>query len=224
MTSTSIINLSDRLPFAEGGYRLCFVHPQDDGKCVKILRPGCDGEAIRQKKPWYKHFRLPEHFDDNARDLRGYQYLASLDNERIWDHIPCGYGSVETDLGSGVVGELLRSYNGEIALNFADYIREKGELSQVDRDALLEFDKFMEKHAPVAVGIIPANLVMRFLSPNSYRLYLVEGFGPREWIPLAKWSRFIARRKVARKMARFYRRVAREVARANDGRRRDKVD
>ncbi len=219
-----MIKLSDRLPFAEGSTRKCFVHPHDNGKVIKIVKPGRCGEAKRRYAPWYKRFLAPEFFDDNAHDLQGHQYFASLNNERIWDHIPCGYGSVETDLGSGVVGELLRSYNGEIALNFADYIREKGELSQVDRDALLEFDKFMRKHAPVSISILPFNFVMRFLSPNSYRLYLVEGFGPREWIPLAKWSRFIARRKVARKMARFHRRVACEVARANDGRRRDKAD
>ena len=32
-----MINLTNAIPFAEGGNRKCFVHPEDKNKCVKVI-------------------------------------------------------------------------------------------------------------------------------------------------------------------------------------------
>jgi hypothetical protein len=38
---------------------------------------------------------------------------------------------------------------------------------------------------------------------GSYRVLVVDGIGNSEWIPVSTWSRFFARRKIARKIAKF---------------------
>ena len=35
-----MIILSDASPFAEGGNRKCFVHPDNPNRCLKVVHPG----------------------------------------------------------------------------------------------------------------------------------------------------------------------------------------
>ena len=35
-----MINLDDITPFAEGGNRMCFVHPDNPSRCLKVVHPG----------------------------------------------------------------------------------------------------------------------------------------------------------------------------------------
>ena len=48
-----MIILSDASPFAEGGNRKCFVHPDNPNRCLKVVHPGLL-EKIKKNKPWYK--------------------------------------------------------------------------------------------------------------------------------------------------------------------------
>ena len=35
-----MINLSDATPFAEGGNRKCYVHPNNPDRCLKVIHSG----------------------------------------------------------------------------------------------------------------------------------------------------------------------------------------
>lgn len=64
-----MIELNDSLLFAKGGRRICFVHPDDQYKCVKILSPNGNPVKRRKKAVWYKKLRPLSLFDDNLREL-----------------------------------------------------------------------------------------------------------------------------------------------------------
>ena len=64
-----MINLDGIKPFAEGGNRMCFVHPDNPGRCLKVVHPGLPSK-IKNSKSWYKRFRSIESFDDNLRNKR----------------------------------------------------------------------------------------------------------------------------------------------------------
>ena len=62
-----MINLNGITPFAEGGNRMCYVHPDNPNRCLKVIHPGLL-EKIKENKSWYKRFRSLESFDDNLRE------------------------------------------------------------------------------------------------------------------------------------------------------------
>ena len=62
-----MIDLDGLTPFAEGGNRKCFIHPDNSDRCLKVIHPGLL-QKIRNNKPWYKRFRSLESFDDNLRE------------------------------------------------------------------------------------------------------------------------------------------------------------
>ena len=44
-----MINLDEVTPFAEGGNRMCFVHPDNPNRCLKVIHPGLL-EKIKENK------------------------------------------------------------------------------------------------------------------------------------------------------------------------------
>ena len=70
-----MIDLDGITPFAEGGNRKCFIHPDDPDRCLKVIHKGLL-KKIKKNKPWYKKFRSLESFDDNLRERDGYNQKA----------------------------------------------------------------------------------------------------------------------------------------------------
>ena len=102
-----MIILSDIAPFAEGGNRKCFVHPDNPNKCLKVVHQGLL-EKIKKNKPWYKRARSLESFDDNLREENAYQQKAIINGDaNIWDHLAKWYGMKETDIGMASETELV---------------------------------------------------------------------------------------------------------------------
>ena len=91
-----MIVLSNSTPFAEGGNRKCYVHPNNPDRCLKVVHPGLL-EKIIKNKPWYKKLRSKNSFDDNLREKEGYEQRAlKSKNPDIWKHLAKWYGLQET--------------------------------------------------------------------------------------------------------------------------------
>ena len=74
----------------KGSSRLCYVHPEDPGKCVKVI------------------------YTNNTRVAdEELSYYNRFSRRRIsWDMMSITYGYVRTTLGKGVVFSLSRDYDG----------------------------------------------------------------------------------------------------------------
>ena len=82
-----MIDLSNVTPFAEGGNRKCFVHPNNQDRCLKVVHPGLV-EKMKKNKPWYKKLRSNDSFDDNLREQAAYNQKALRDeNLDLWIHL-----------------------------------------------------------------------------------------------------------------------------------------
>ena len=57
-----MINLEGITPFAKGGNRKCFVHPDNPNRCLKVVHAGLL-EKIKKNKPRYKKLRSEDTFD-----------------------------------------------------------------------------------------------------------------------------------------------------------------
>ena len=132
-----MINLEGVRPFAEGGNRVCYVHPNNNHLCLKISKPEVVAK-MRSNAPWYKKLRSEQSFDDNYREERAYHQRAIKENpQKIWKHLAKWYKFAETSKGLASCTELITN-NDKVALNLEEYLFNKGSTSEIN-EALISF-------------------------------------------------------------------------------------
>ena len=199
-----MINLQGIRPFAEGGNRICYIHPDDKTLCLKISKPEVV-KKMRQNAPWYKKLRPEKSFDDNFREERAYQQKAIKENpQKIWNHLAKWYAFVETNKGLASCTELITN-NDEVALNLEEYLFSKGRTSEIEK-ALKEFEIFLKETKLLTKNIIPHNLAVK---EDDYGLSLkiIDGLGCMSFIPLPEISNTFANRYIERRIELMYSRI-----------------
>ena len=199
-----MINLEEVKPFAEGGNRVCYVHPDDNHLCLKISKPEVV-KKIYSNAPWYKKLRSERSFDDNYREESAYQQRAIKENpQMIWTHLAKWYEFVETSKGLASCTELITN-NDKVALNLEEYLFRKGRTSEINR-ALKEFEIFLKETKLLTKNIIPHNLAVKE-NDSKLTLKIIDGLGCMSFIPLAEISDAFASRYIKRRIELMYARI-----------------
>ena len=199
-----MISLEEVKPFAEGGNRFCYVHPDNNHLCLKISKPDIV-EKIRSNVPWYKKLRSDQSFDDNYREERAYQQRAVKKNpQKIWKHLAKWYEFVETSKGLASCTELITN-NDKVALNLEEYLFSKGRTSEIN-DALEEFEMFLKETKLLTKNIIPHNLAVKE-NDSGLTLKIIDGLGCMSFIPLPEISDAFAKRYIKRRIELMYSRI-----------------
>lgn len=182
-----MLDLSNASLIGKGSSRICYVHPEDERKCVKVI-----------------YIRKPE---INRLEMKHYRRFQ---RRRVsWELLSRPYGFVETTAGEGVVFSLARDFNGEISKPLDYYLvdeRMPGLESQLLR-ALEEFRSFLFGEGIVVRELKPDNLVYQRASEELGHLVLIDGVGNNQFLPFANYSRLLARRMLSRKWAKFMRQL-----------------
>ena len=98
-----MISLEEVKPFAEGGNRVCYIHPDNKNLCLKISKSEVV-KKMRSNAPWYKKLRSEKSFDDNYREERAYRQRAIKKNpQKIWKHLAKWYEFAETSKGLSLI-------------------------------------------------------------------------------------------------------------------------
>ena len=192
-----MISLEEVKPFAEGGNRVCYIHPNNKSMCLKISKPEVV-KKMRSNAPWYKKLRSERSFDDNYREESAYQQRAIKENpQKVWRHLAKWYEFVETSKGLASCTELITN-NDKVALNLEEYLFSKGRTSEIDK-ALKEFEIFLKETKLLTKNIIPHNLAVK---ENDSRLTLkiIDGLGCMSFIPLPEISNTFADRYINRRI------------------------
>ena len=199
-----MISLEEVKPFAEGGNRVCYIHPDNKNLCLKISKSEVV-KKMRSNAPWYKKLRSENSFDDNYREERAYQQRAIKKNpQKIWKHLAKWYEFVETSKGLASCTELITN-NDKIALNLEEYLFSKGRTKEIDK-ALKEFEIFLKETKLLTKNIIPHNLAVK---EDDYGLTLkiIDGLGSMSFIPLPEISNALANRYIKRRIELMYSRI-----------------
>ena len=199
-----MISLEEVKPFAEGGNRVCYIHPENKNLCLKISKPEVV-KKMRSNAPWYKKLRSERSFDDNYREESAYQQRAIKENpQKIWRHLAKWYEFVETSKGLASCTELITN-NDKVALNLEEYLFNKGRTSEIDK-ALKEFEIFLKETKLLTKNIIPHNLAVK---EDDYGLTLkiIDGLGSMSFIPLPEISNALANRYIKRRIELMYSRI-----------------
>lgn len=201
----NVLTLGDLSPFAIGGTRRCFVHPEDSNKCIKVLRPDRTPQARRRLTTGVKRLRPVKHWDDQQKELAAYRQLLARDTPAIWQHIPEFFGSVETDLGLGIVTQVFRNFDGNFPRNLEQEVPHGIDASL--KAGIANFKSWLRRELVVTRDLLPHNIIVVRDSSQRSRLMIVDGLGNSEWIPVSTWFRSFARRKIERKIAKFELRI-----------------
>ena len=199
-----MINLEGVRPFAEGGNRVCYIHPDNKSLCLKISKLEAV-KKMRSNAPWYKKLRSERSFDDNLREESAYQQRAIKENpQKIWRHLAKWYEFVETSKGLASCTELITN-NDKVALNLEEYLFSKGRTSEIDK-ALKEFEIFLKETKLLTKNIIPHNLAVKE-NDSKLTLKIIDGLGCMSFIPLPEISNTFAERYIKRRIELMYSRI-----------------
>ena len=199
-----MIDLSNVTPFAEGGNRKCFVHPNNKDRCLKVVHPGLV-EKIKKNKPWYKKLRSNDSFDDNLREQAAYNQKALRDeNQDLWTHLAKWYGMTETNIGMASETELIR--NGEeIAETLESYLFRDGLTDEIS-EAIENFHIWLRAHLIFTKNLIPHNLVL-YKNDNKLIIKIIDGLGSQAFLPLPNYSNYFAKRYIERRIELMWSRI-----------------
>ena len=199
-----MISLEEVKPFAEGGNRVCYIHPNNKSLFLKISKPEVV-KKMRLNAPWYKKLRSERSFDDNYREESAYQQRAIKENpQKIWRHLAKWYEFVETSKGLASCTELITN-NDKVALNLEEYLFSNGRTSEIDK-ALKEFEMFLKETKLLTKNIIPHNLAVKE-DDFGLTLKIIDGLGCMSFIPLPEISNAFANRYIKRRIELMYSRI-----------------
>ena len=199
-----MINLDGIKPFAEGGNRMCFVHPDNPSRCLKVVHPGLPSK-IKNNKSWYKRFRSIESFNDNLREQKAYDQKAlKKDDPYLWLHLARWYGMTETSIGNASETELIR--NGDtIAETLETYLFREGITEEI-KAAIEDFEQWLKDHLVLTKNLIPHNLVLDNQN-DKIVIKIIDGLGSQAFIPLPNYSDFFAKRYINRRIELMWSRI-----------------
>jgi hypothetical protein len=195
-----MICLEQEQPFALGGRRACYFHPEDGSLCIKVARADKLPHMLRSVDPWWKRIRPASYYDENKLDMNiGHKLRARL-GDAATDHFPSIHGTVETDLGIGLVCELIRDPDERISLSGKEYTLANG-LRVEATDAIKELRSFLKKHLILFRDPFPHNIAIQEQTDGSVRAVIIDGLGRGAFLsPLFKDS---ARKRIDRKIDRL---------------------
>lgn len=182
--------LSGREPFAKGGYRHCYVHPDDAGLCVKVVARAGDPRCHAAQR----------------REIADCLWLKAHRSDAMAGRIPAFEGVVETDLGIGIAMRLCRDADGRISRTLHDLIRERGPAPGLMR-AVDELERWLRSERLLIGDAGPKNVVA-VESGGGWTLAIIEGWRHRRWHWLARLHPVLAGWLIGRQMRKFRRRAA----------------
>ncbi len=155
----SIIKLDDSLLIAKGGERVCYIHPNDNRKIIKIL------------------YKKGSHNNQNSLE---YIYMNYLTSKKIdISHITNCYGYIMTNLGKGLVFERVFDYDNKPSKSFRYMIANQLIDEKEQRKLLDELKQYIDKNKILFIDNSMTNIFYKKTSSTNSKLVIVDGLGAK---------------------------------------------
>jgi hypothetical protein len=169
-------------PIGKGRERACYVHPEDPRRAIKIPF-GSDTVQTR-------------------RDIKFYRRLKKRGLKQV-RHVPAYYGRAETNLGEGIVVDLIRNYDGEISAPLSWYLAQGVPIEEFDPYLEELKESFLQDLIIFNHDMTIGNLLVQKSSAGSAQLIAIDGLGDNvaiDWLSSFPW---LLRHKIRRHWKRF---------------------
>ena len=189
--------------FCSGGNRDVYYY-KNKTRLIKITRQ--DVLQRRKKRSnFFKRFRKLEAFDENYEDEKFYKKI----NSKWLNFIPNAYGIVKTNLGDGFLTENILNDDGTQAISLEKFIATKLIANKNEetiyklKSAIYDLVYNVLETNFISREMKEFNLVVKELKNGQLKIYIVDGFGVQEFIPIVKYIPFFGRNKIFKQFNRF---------------------
>jgi hypothetical protein len=201
MNNTEIV-LSQEYLIAKGGERLCFVHPDDNKKVIKVV--------------------YSNGIHNNQNELE-FNYYAFLKKRKVdFSHLVQCYGYIETSEGKGLVFDRVMDYDGEASNSFRYYLANKLISLNEQKKLLEEFRLYLEKNLILFVDTSLTNIFAQKISDNQFKIIIVDGLGAKRTgikFLFYKYSKIYTQYKIKKQWKKFMTMYEKDIQRSALGQR-----
>jgi len=168
----------------KGLHRECYIHPDNEHRCIKVVVAGDMSESKREQS----YYRLLQ-----KRDI-------------CWDILPRFHGLIETNKGAGAVFDLIRDFDGEVSKTLEHYLSTES-LDSTENpgisQAISVFKQELYRQSIITMTLSPKNIMYKKTAANEGRLILIDNIGNSDFIPICNYIDSLAKKKITRKLLRF---------------------
>lgn len=204
-----MLKLNDHLLINHGRTRVCHEHPSDNSLVVKTPFSGNE-----------------EGYLSNANEFKAYHNLMS--QHPMLSCISHCRGYIETNRGKGLLCQSIRDYDGRISKSIYDIVvyQEDCDLEYL-KQVTADFCEYLQTHDIFIFDINLKNIVMQVQENGSYIPYIIDfksQVETKEFIPLSKYSKYFARKKLSRRTQQLIARISEFYARREELKQRDQKE
>ncbi len=168
----------------KGLHRECYIHPDNEQLCIKVVVAGDLSESKREQS-YYKLLQ--------KRDI-------------CWDILPRFHGIIETNMGAGAVFDLIRDFDGEVSKTLEHYLSSE-HLDSAEHpgiyQAIAVFKQELYRQSIITMTLSPKNIMYKKTASYEGRLILIDNIGNSDFIPICSYIDSLAKKKISRKLLRF---------------------
>lgn len=187
----AMIELQPEKMIGKGLHRECYVHPDDDSRCIKVV-VNRGVEETRREQAYYKLLQK-----------------QGID----WQMLPKFYGNVSTTKGQGAVFDLVRDSDGHVAKTL-EYYFQSTELTEQNQQGLAKAIALLKQYLLtqniIVMTLKPKNIVYQRQSDDEGQAIIIDNIGNSDVIPISSYCRYFGRKKIERKWNRFIALVRRD--------------
>lgn len=153
--------LNDSLYISEGNSRSCYSHPNNRNLCIKISK---NNKKSNQNTPesFYLKFKI------------------NKKNKSAFETLPECKGMVNTNLGNGLVYELVKDYDGKKSKSLAYYYKNNTISKPEALSMIMELNNHCLKHDILIYDANMSNILLQKLNDDKVTLRIIDGFGGRK--------------------------------------------
>lgn len=206
---TEVIQLREDDCVARGKHRLVYRHPDNSGYLIKVMAPefvkekfGSNAKLVnrRRRLGQYTNFmrEISEYLGEYARHSRSRSFLQKI------------IGLVETNLGLGLVSEVVWGPDGKMAPTLSDMIRQGQFNDQVRSDLEKLFNKILESDV-ILSDMNTGNYVYGVDEDGSRKFVVIDGIGQAHFLPMSSWVKWLNRYNKKKRMLKNWSRIEKEI-------------
>lgn len=185
-----LLNLTEELVLGKGMKRICYFHPEDTNKVIKIPKS-------------------TSYHSDNLKEYKMFNYLKSRYDSL--SSISTCYGFIDTNIGTGLLCECIRDTSGEVSKTIRSILSQNLDYSYEKVVGCVgEFSSFLIENNIQLFDLNLNNIVIKILKDDSYQAVSIDlkgRYDNNEFIPFSTYIPYFSRKKLTRRRDQLFQRM-----------------
>ena len=148
--------INEKLYMSNGSKRNVYFHPNDNNKIIKIIKKE---RTNILEKIW----------NNNMENYRSYIIFGNIKIKSM------NNGLIKTNLGIGIVYDLIKDYDNNISKNLKFWIK-KNKISKNLIEQLIDINKYYYTNYDILIHINKFNYLVQKISKDEIRVVLIDGY------------------------------------------------